>query len=233
MHSKLLGSSSEFLKAKLKSEWLEENGAVKLPDHSAASFDIYVKWLYCRNISLSESNDHDDENDDAHASDFGLLAAAFILGDALLDDAFKDAVISALLDKVRSAHWIGFFDSFTEMAKMIYEATPTASPARKFIVDVFKSSADGPRTSRAIEELPRDFHCDLTIAFATDRVAKPLSKISLKRCDYHHHRTSDPRLRRKLKHQARAAAPSTETQQEPASVDNRERFTWAEFDMSL
>ena len=224
MHSKLLGSSSEFLKAKLKSEWLEENGAVKLPDHSAASFDIYVKWLYCRNISLSESNDHDDENDDAHASDFGLLAAAFILGDALLDDAFKDAVISALLDKVRAANWIGFFDSFTEMAKKIYEATPTASPARKFIVDVFKSSADGPRTSKAINELPHDFHCALTLAFATDRAAKSLPKITLKRCDYHRHPTSDLRRLRMLEIQARAAerrTSSTEAQPELESAESQ------------
>jgi hypothetical protein len=220
VHSKLLGSSSGFLRAKLKPEWHEENGAVKLPDHSAAAFDIYVKWLYCRAIHLSESKDNE-EDQYPHVSEFNLLAATFVLGEALLDDEFKNAVISTLLDKVRGPHGGAFFDSYNEMAKVIYEATPTGSPARKFIVDVFKSSANGAQTSKAIEELPHEFHRELTIAFATDRTAESLPKINLKRCDYHHHGTSTQRRLRKLKIRVRAAAPSTKTQQELESADSQ------------
>lgn len=105
VHESLLVSSSEFFKAALSADWKEDRLEVlHLSCLKPVNFQIYLDWLY-------GSGDVDiDLVVTASLADFGVpapgegdlrvvdrLCELWILGDYLLDNAFKNAVIKTIL----------------------------------------------------------------------------------------------------------------------------------------
>ena len=99
VHQSVLCSWWQYFKTKKKPEWSQPGGVVDSPYDSEAAFNLYVSWLYTRKIpnaaALSQSQDDNE-------TEWKTLAEAYVLGDALLDTAFKDHVIDALRAKVQS-----------------------------------------------------------------------------------------------------------------------------------
>ena len=179
-------SSSEFLKTKIKPGWLKENESIKPPHYSPETFKLYTTWLYFCRIPVHNSNEDEDDKD-KHVAEFRDLAAAYVLGEFLLDDQFKNCVIDTMFEKLKRSHEGAFLDAAPDMAAVIYTGTPEGSPARKAVVDVLGYSDDEAQLRKILPQLPNEFHCDLTIAFAAERRAKLLHKMKLRRCDYHQH----------------------------------------------
>lgn len=165
-------SSSDFFKTRLKPEWSREDAAhITLTHHEPNAFNLYVNWLYAHDTS-TESAGAEDE-DELHGEDWKTLAGAYVVGEEVLDSAFKDVVMDALRAKLVGKKGATIWTSMPQMIQLIYEGTPTNAPARRFLVDVYCFHA----TEGDIDELAfcgiNDFFLDTMRAFA--RIRKGLA----------------------------------------------------------
>ena len=183
----MLCSSSGFFKTRSKPEWEREGAAIKLPDHSSRAFDLYANWLYKRKIpSIPAAANSSAE----HEIEFATLAAAYALGEALIDTTFKDTVIDALRAKVRSASGTRLWIVGGEAIKVIYEGTPEASAARTFLVDVYASLASDKDMANTFDKAPKDFYYDVAIALkkrASTEFMAQFGGVQPVPCRYHCH----------------------------------------------
>ncbi|KAI6825402.1 hypothetical protein KC332_g7872 [Hortaea werneckii] len=105
VHESLLVTSSEVFKAALSADWKENRlKVIHLSCHRPVNFQIYLDWLYGRghvNIevlvmeSLADSGTTAPGEKDPWVVD--QLCELWILGDYLLDNEFKNAVIESIL----------------------------------------------------------------------------------------------------------------------------------------
>ncbi|GAB1734629.1 hypothetical protein NU195Hw_g1932t1 [Hortaea werneckii] len=139
VHESLLVSSSEFFKAALSADWEEDRPKVlHLSCLKPVNFQIYLDWLY-------GSGDVDIELVvTASLADFGVpapgegdlrvidrLCELWILGDYLLDNDFKNAVIKTIL-------CLGVANSrmiLPDTVERIVDGTPTDSGLYRWLVD--------------------------------------------------------------------------------------------------
>ena len=186
VHLKVLCSSSDFLKAKVKPEWLKNQNSVKLPDLLPETFSIYVNWLYTGALTgLLRPGDAEDRKD---LLEFRRLATAFVLGEALLDVAFKDTIIDTLLFRVCSDTGRQVFTAGAEIAKIVYDGTPTESPARQLLIDIYRNHAYEPDMTHVGRDLPHEFLLDVAVALVGKGKPQPLKQLQEKgTCDYHSH----------------------------------------------
>ena len=187
MHSKLLSTTSEFFKAKIKPEWLLENESIKLPHHEYNVFDIYVVWLYNGGDPTMPDMNREGGEKRSQISTFQVLAEAYVLGEILIDYTFKNAIMDTWLKMLKGTQGDTFYEACPEMARVIYDGTLDGSPARKFIVDVLRCTVDGPQLTELLDKLPDACHHELTISFATERKTKAIDELDFGRCRYHKH----------------------------------------------
>lgn len=105
VHESLLVSSSEFFKTGLSAGWEEKRfKVVHLSCYKPVHFQIYLDWLYAREqvnlVNLVTENLSDSEIPTPGEEDLWVidqLCELWILGDYLLDNEFKNAVIKSIL----------------------------------------------------------------------------------------------------------------------------------------
>lgn len=129
IHEDLVTPRSEFVALALKREWKEaQQRTIPLPDDEPDVFKLYKKWIYyCRIFSMNgtAANQQGD-------GEYCLLVKAYILGEKLVDNHFKDAIIDCIIDKLRST---AMFD--LRLTNPIYNHTPETSPLRRLLQDVY------------------------------------------------------------------------------------------------
>ncbi|KAK4960285.1 hypothetical protein LTR10_003179 [Elasticomyces elasticus] len=155
IHRPILCSSSGYFTARLKPEWSRQSSdEVRLPDADHSAFNIYVNWLYMRGITRSSL---DDDDEDAQSEEWLNLADAFVLGDALVDSEFQASVLETLRFMSGSRQRKSFWAVATEVVAVIYDGTPTGSPIREVLLDLFLLHADGQLSDDDILALPEEF----------------------------------------------------------------------------
>ncbi|KAK5739077.1 hypothetical protein LTR17_005597 [Elasticomyces elasticus] len=190
VHEKLLRARSAFFEAALNKEWKEgQDKKVELPEDDASTFGRYIHYLYSGKLAVTQEGTTGND----------LLAWLYVLGEKLIDPAFQDRVIDAIIAGTREgvADDKGVFQRWypvTEVVDTIYKATPKDSPARRLMVDmhVLKGKATWIETEQP-ECNNLEFLVDLAVAMFEKRVvseqARPEHKLldSGVPCAYHKH----------------------------------------------
>ncbi|CAN9106542.1 unnamed protein product [Alternaria sp. RS040] len=149
VHTGVLIKSSEMLKNVIKTEWrTDATKPIDMSDVELTIFEAYCGWLYTGKIVRSKEDDC-----------FSLLAKLYVLGEKLMDTAFKSAIIAAIMrSKIDRKMY-----PCTRAVQIIYAGTPGSSPARRLMVYFWVFSA-GPTwngLSDLIEGTCPDFVNDL------------------------------------------------------------------------
>lgn len=133
VHRNVLQQTSPFFQNRLKAEGDNRERfqeAIELPEDGPSAFRLYVTWLYSHSLSIED----DDKNVKAR-----YLAEAYVLGERIMDDSYKDTIMKALIsysekaDTVLGSLHVG----------IIYTGTPEGSPARQLLVAMYSWGVSG------------------------------------------------------------------------------------------
>jgi len=190
VHKDLLCQKSPYFSAAANDCWKEgQEGRVPLPDDDPAAFVLYVQWLYRGRIFSSQ----DIGDTGGNREEINLLIEAFILGEKLQDQNFKDAVIDSLVHAVdtpdgQDTRWY----PRSAAVDRAYKGTPESSPLLKLLVDMhfIHGCADwlnGATNADFLRDLAKDFLQDREgFVTRTDR-----TRAQLAGCSYHSHGTEN------------------------------------------
>ena len=190
VHKDLLCQKSPYFSAAANDCWKEgQEGRVPLPADDPSAFALYVQWLYRERIFSSQ----DMTDTGGNREEIDLLIEAFVLGEKLQDQNFKDAVIDSLVHAVdtpdgQDTRWY----PRSAAIDRAYRGTPEGSPLRKLLVDMhfFHGRPDWLDTATNT-----DFLRDLAKEFLQDRegfvTRTDLTRAQLAGCSYHSHGTEN------------------------------------------
>lgn len=185
----LLCASSEFFQKAMSKNW---NGSttrqVRLKFIEPDTFHIYVNWLYCKTLPVRIDSPGALGN-----AEYLELAKAYALGDLVLNERFKNAVINAFTEKQSSVATDGrYWGPVGPVIRHIYENSGANSKARTLLVDMYTMCGMGDWIEKwaVPEDLPWEFLRDLAVALLNrrefDGVKEPINP-----CRYHEHEESE------------------------------------------
>lgn len=134
VHKDLLCNKSPFFSAAVNDHWKEgQEGRVPLPNDDPAVFALYIQWIYRGRIFSRQ----DMGDTGGNQQEIKLLVDAFVLGEKLQDQDFKDAVIDSLVYAVdtpdeQDKKWY----PTPSAVDSAYRGTPESSPLRRLMVDM-------------------------------------------------------------------------------------------------
>ena len=104
VHETLLRDSSDFFNNALKKEWKEgQEAAVDLPDAQPDDFRAWVKFLYTGRVYIGDASvGITPRGPHGIYPEFMKWASYYAFGSFLCDDDFRDALIDAMIDMIRS-----------------------------------------------------------------------------------------------------------------------------------
>ena len=173
---------SRFFAAALRNGWKEAaDHQVKLKDERSEIFEIFARFLYTGKVYSCKEGDSVEKGKDQECP---RLRNCWFAGDRLDSTSFKDAVIDAMCEKIRTENKIPM-----RLHPEAYTATTTANPFRRLTVDIAIWNWVGFKRTGVIPPGCDEFWRDL----ATRRMElkdsqvvgeAPYRQIS---CDYHEH----------------------------------------------
>ncbi|KAH0368822.1 hypothetical protein KCU65_g3690, partial [Aureobasidium melanogenum] len=123
-HRNLLMSVSGFFAAGLTSSFKEaETGVFELEEEDPSTFTTFEQWVYKDRLFIKKTTEDDDQ-------EWECLPRLYTLGERLDAPRFKDAVISAIIEKVNESKVMP--DTW---ASYVYQNTVSACALRRLIVD--------------------------------------------------------------------------------------------------
>ena len=132
VHASLLSKASEFFKIALKQEWMDKtNRAITLPDDEHEIVAAYVKFLYLGKIPSTKGC----RTWLAQQKLYQYLATLYVFGEKIVDSAFQNIVMDALVATVNEAVKDKRCYPTGIVVNVIYDGTPKGSPARHRSVD--------------------------------------------------------------------------------------------------
>ncbi|KAF2501392.1 hypothetical protein BU16DRAFT_555880 [Lophium mytilinum] len=144
----------------------EDSREIKLPEDDPDTFRCYTQWVYCKTIPVQSDNTSGPDI----AARYMKFVKAYILGDKLLDDAFKNAVLRGMIATsqiLASDSECRIFPS-SNVIWTLYEGTLEGSRARLLFVDFYTWNADESWETH-LQTCPAEFLFDLAISSAKDR----------------------------------------------------------------
>jgi hypothetical protein len=127
VHTTVLTKSSELLKNVMKPEWRTDfTKPIDMSDMELTISEAYCGWLYTGKIVHHEKGKR-------HV----FLSELYILGERLMDTAFQDVIIAAI---IRFSIGSNIFPGNSAI-QTIYTGTPASSPARRLLVDFWAFNA--------------------------------------------------------------------------------------------
>lgn len=128
-------SVSGFFATGLTSSFKEAStGIFELEEEDSATFSVFEQWVYRNRLFIkkpstaSPSSASSDAEDDQQ--EWECLPRLYTLGERIDAPRFKDAVISAVIEKVNESKVVP-----DNWATYVYQNTVTACPLRRLIVD--------------------------------------------------------------------------------------------------
>jgi hypothetical protein len=194
-HKNLLMSVSGFFTAGLTSSFTEaETGSFELEEEDPAKFSLFEQWVYKdrlfikKPVTTSPSSFCSDTEDDHQ--EWECPPRLYTLGERLDAPKFKDAVISAIIEKVGESKVMP-----DNWAAYVYQNTVSACALRRLIVDLHVFAHQGrllkkgacPDAEEPEFEFLQDAMARMADAgqkiFAADAAEMPWSDA----CTYHEH----------------------------------------------
>lgn len=129
VHEDIVKDSSEFVRLALRGDWMEASTRqIPLPDDEPAVFSVYQHWLYNGLIhSVRQGFGFSSASDE----EYEILVKAYIFGEKIIDVAFKNSVVDAIVEKLDD---FGFNKRLTSL---VFDNTTPASPLRRLWLDVY------------------------------------------------------------------------------------------------
>ena len=122
IHESVVCRSSAFVRSAMHKGWKEaDDREIPLPDEEPSVFEVYQNWLYERKIYSVDWTES-----------YRTLVKSYIFGDKLVDYQYKNAVIHAIIQKLRDT---SLFD--LGLTNLIYDNTPPESPLRRLLRDIY------------------------------------------------------------------------------------------------
>ena len=121
----------------MKPEWASvrpDPRIIDLPDDDAAAFGLYMQWLYSRKLPILPDSP---ESSGTSAEGYHTLAWAYVLGERLMDNEFKNAISDAYVLYARGSTPAKCHYPCNEEIRIIYEGTSEKAPIRKLLVDIW------------------------------------------------------------------------------------------------
>lgn len=113
----------------LRGEWKEaQERTIPLPEDDPEVFSVYQQWLYGGRIHTCSSNKALFKPND----EYKTLVKAYILGEKIVDQDFKDSIADASVEKLRP---LRRFDA--SLTDLVFDNTPAGSPLRRLWLDVY------------------------------------------------------------------------------------------------
>ena len=144
-HESFLTSRSEFFRRAMNGRWTEATTRIiNLPEDEPDIFALYISYVYTGEFPVAsktaeelkklEDGDLKKYLQEKHHAIFSV----FILAEKFQDVATKNAMLSASLAATRLKGPRGkWFVPSANTTKAIYEGTPSNSPARRFVTDLW------------------------------------------------------------------------------------------------
>jgi hypothetical protein len=141
IHESVVRQTSTVFDNAMKPEWASARSdprLVDLSDEESDIFSVYVRWLYFKTIPSVVT----EVEPSRRRPEYALLAKCYVMGDKLMDTAFKNAVITAFLDAEKNQPFYNSRYPGCVAIKIIYGGSMEGSPARKLVVDKWVEHAD-------------------------------------------------------------------------------------------
>jgi hypothetical protein len=135
VHEDVAKASSEFVRLALGDDCADDSTRqIPLPDDESAVFSVYQHWLYNGLIhtirpGFAGSADSDEE--------YELLVKAYIFGEKIIDAAFKNSVVDAIVEKAAQFGLDKRFGFNKRLTSLVFDNTTPASPLRRLWLDVY------------------------------------------------------------------------------------------------
>jgi hypothetical protein len=98
IHEGLIRTRSDFVQLALRGEWKEaRERTIPLPEDDPDVFSVYQQFLYGGLIYTSYKNAPSRPDDE-----YKVLVKAYILGEKIMDQEFKDSIVDAIIEKLRT-----------------------------------------------------------------------------------------------------------------------------------
>lgn len=162
VHEAVIRRSSKFFDKAMKEEWATSRvdaRTVTLVDEDPAIFKIYLHWLYFKTFPTVTT-----KNTGRFNHETGMLGKSYVMGEMLMDTAFKNAVLVAFRDALLNQPFYKPLRPGSSIVKTIYDGTPEGSPGRRFMVDVWVREAK-ENWAIHLDDMPLAFTLDLSKAF--------------------------------------------------------------------
>ena len=195
VHENLIRKSSPFFENAMHGPWTESRKRkIPLKDEDPKVFAIYIQWLY-RGPEIPVVPEAGDR--------YFTLSDAYIMGDMLQDNSFKDAVLESLHAQtgVEDQQGNTFLPGAGVVSK-IYEKTPESSGIRRYLVDLYTHvvAASNFRDCSFSNSYPSPFLFFLVSELMRFRdKEKHLRQPLVDLCPYHSHSQDKPCIWRQLK----------------------------------
>lgn len=196
VHKHILCRSSEFFQAAYRGEWREAiDKVVRLPEVDPDTFDLYLGWLYTKQIDLPSvpaAGFRDDEALEQEEDDLlHSLINAYALGDVVADTSFRNAVVDKARDMLIPPHpkrvVLPGFREITEL----YCRVPRRPKLSRLFVDIWVFYlADGASFAKHLQDIPTDFVAEVASICMEERTMRFADREPTRRsrCFYHEHR---------------------------------------------
>ncbi|KAH0366959.1 hypothetical protein KCU65_g5002, partial [Aureobasidium melanogenum] len=150
-------------------------------DVNVAAFRLYAEWVYSGHIQQGSLKVN------AEDVDFSSIGQAYILGEKLQDEDFKNAIVDLLVQTIVTQ---GKMD--LTLSTLVFEGTSASAPLRKLLVDlyVWYGQKDWLKPDGSKEAISASFLSELSSAFFDrhDHDGNPkVNILTLNACNYHEH----------------------------------------------
>ena len=185
---------TELLPAATKSYLCERFAAQQfcwLREHDAGTVQLYRLFLYTSKIhSINEEMDQDTVDDgqaESHEdAEWTKLAHAYLLGRTIRDEAFANACVTAIIEKVKATERFP-----TGIASEVYANTLSRDSLRRLLVDLHVWTGEGKCVLPPHEDAdgPRTFLRDVRLELRKTRRLREEQEApwEVDRCAYHVH----------------------------------------------
>lgn len=168
IHEDAICDRSSFFANAMKPEWasLRPNPRViDLPEDDATAFALYQQYIYSRQLPILPD---DLDEDSAQTEGYHTLAYAYVLGERLMDTAFKNAIASAYVLYARGTPPGKRAYPSNEEIRILYDGTGEKSPIRKLLIDIW--CCRGKHEWLDLDaDLPKEFLVEVTRALLRAR----------------------------------------------------------------
>lgn len=177
IHESVLRGHSPFFDKALNGKWKEaQERVIRLPSHAPGYFEIYVNWIYSARVVMPVSA--------SNATTLGKFLGSYVLGDMLFDGDFRDALLDALAEWIKSHRYY-----LRACLSYIYENTQEKDLLRVLAIDTLVYNKKNWVTgARKDDDVPAEALWDI-VSKLRDNGSLPSNEAPFNNdmCHYHVH----------------------------------------------